>query len=731
MTRRTFGAGNDLEIYHNGSARIANSTGNLIISDTDGDIYIQAKAGENSIRANNDGSVLVYFDNAEKLATTSTGIDVTGTATMDGLTVDGGITTTTANVALDVVEGTSGSDAIIGIVADGSGRTQIRSTNGLGNSSDLRILTRDSGGTTSEVAKFYSNGDISFYEDTGTTPKFFWDASAESLGIGTAPDAATVLHVQATEPQVLITDASIPLQRFMAFDVGLAADEDTHFITVDQADALAFGEKLNGNDRVIENEWMRITNAGNVGIGTASPAAIIHSYQGASGQASINAFANGLVIEDNASNGISILTPSTAIGSIFFGDEADNFIGGLRYDHSDNSLATYVNNAERMRIDSSGELTTTNGKVNLITVGRGAGAVSTNTAVGASALAANTSGAENTASGYEALYSNTTGSSNTATGRDALYSNTTASHNTAVGRSALTSNTTGAENTAVGRSALSSNTTGGDNTAVGRSALINNTTASYNTALGRQALLSNTTGADNTATGYRALYSNTTGTKNIASGVDALYTNTTGSNNVATGYKALVSNTEGNSNTAYGDEALRSNTTGDNNTATGRNALYSNTTGSGNIGLGFRNNAGTYAPVFDPTTENNRVVMGHTAVTNAYVQVAWTVVSDARDKMNFAPVPHGLDFVKQLNPVAYQFKIDRDTETPNGNVRYGFKAQDILALEGDNPVIIDNEDEDKLKYNGESLVPVLVKAMQEQQAIIESLTNRIAALEGN
>jgi hypothetical protein len=25
------------------------------------------------------------------------------------------------------------------------------------------------------------NGDISFYEDTGTTPKFFWDASAESL----------------------------------------------------------------------------------------------------------------------------------------------------------------------------------------------------------------------------------------------------------------------------------------------------------------------------------------------------------------------------------------------------------------------------------------------------------------------------------------------------------------------------------------------------------------------
>jgi hypothetical protein len=31
-----------------------------------------------------------------------------------------------------------------------------------------------------------SNGDISFFDDTGTTPKFFWDASAESLGIGTS-----------------------------------------------------------------------------------------------------------------------------------------------------------------------------------------------------------------------------------------------------------------------------------------------------------------------------------------------------------------------------------------------------------------------------------------------------------------------------------------------------------------------------------------------------------------
>jgi hypothetical protein len=123
------------------------------------------------------------------------------------------------------------------------------------------------------------------------------------------------------------------------------------------------------------------------------------------------------------------------------------------------------------------------------------------------------------------------------------------------------------------------------------------------------------------------------------------------------------------------------------------------------------------------------VVMGSTSVTNAYIQVAWTVVSDARDKTNFGIVPHGLDFVKQLNPISFQFKENRDATEPHGPVRYGFKAQDILALEGeDNAVIIDNEDPEKLRYNGEALVPVLVNAIKEQQSIIEQQQVQINAL---
>jgi len=93
-----------------------------------------------------------------------------------------------------------------------------------------------------------------------------------------------------------------------------------------------------------------------VGIGTTSAAGRLHISDGSSGQLSPNAFANTLIVEDDASNGISILTPSTGIGSIFFGDESDNFIGGIRYDHTDNSFQLYANNSERAQIDSSGRL---------------------------------------------------------------------------------------------------------------------------------------------------------------------------------------------------------------------------------------------------------------------------------------------------------------------------------------------------------------------------------------
>jgi hypothetical protein len=188
---------------------------------------------------------------------------------------------------------------------------------------------------------------------------------------------------------------------------------------------------------------------------------------------------------------------------------------------------------------------------------------------------------------------------------------------------------------------------------------------------------------------------------------------------------ALYNNTTGDGNTAVGWLAIVDNTTGDYNTALGCQALSNNTTGRGNVVIGSVSAAGAYGPVFNVTTENNRIVMGATTVSHAYVQVGWTVVSDARDKTNFAPVPHGLDFVTKLQPTAYQFKEDRETDVATGPVRYGFKAQDVLALEGDTPVIIDNEDLNHLRINSDSLIPVLVNAIKELTARLETLEGKL------
>jgi len=337
----------------------------------------------------------------------------------------------------------------------------------------------------------------------------------------------------------------------------------------------------------------------------------------------------------------------------------------------------------------------------------------------AAKLEANTFTGSQTINGANALRGSYGGgaiTSNFAAGNGTLAFNTTGSSNTAVGLQALYLNDSGDYNTAVGSSALAANTTGSSSTAIGTYTLTNNTTGDSNTAIGSNALELNSTGYSNTAVGVTALLYNTTGYSNTAVGMQALLANDSGSGNTAVGDIALLNNGTGNSNTAVGNESLYNNTTGNRNTAVGHKALKDNTTGSGNTALSPVNSAGTYLPVFNPTTESNRFCMGSTSVTNAYVKVAWTVVSDSRDKTNFAPVPHGLDFVTKLQPTSYQYKQDRATDVATGIVRYGFLAQDILALEGSNPVIIDNEDSDKLRFNSDSLIPVLVNAIQELNA---------------
>jgi hypothetical protein len=85
-----FGAGSDLQIYHDGSNSIIhdNGTGNLNIRADDFNI-LNAGATETKIAASSNGAVTLYYDNASKLATSATGVTVTGTVAATAYTGDG------------------------------------------------------------------------------------------------------------------------------------------------------------------------------------------------------------------------------------------------------------------------------------------------------------------------------------------------------------------------------------------------------------------------------------------------------------------------------------------------------------------------------------------------------------------------------------------------------------------------------------------------------------------
>jgi hypothetical protein len=260
-----------------------------------------------------------------------------------------------------------------------------------------------------------------------------------------------------------------------------------------------------------------------------------------------------------------------------------------------------------------------------VTVGRGASAVASNTAVGASALAANTTGKDGVAIGNLALRDNTTGIANLAIGSLAMITNTTGGYNTAIGngesgvsQGALGLNTTGSNNTGVGYQALRFNTTASNNVAVGYQAAYTNTTGALNVAVGTRALQLNSTSSDNTAVGYEAAQA-TTGAANTAMGKQTLASNTSGANNTAVGAGALISNTTGGSTTAVGYQAGYSNNAtanvyvgvkaGFSNTSGGANTFvggssdsfcgYSNTTGSQNSAFGTDALAGNTTGIYN------------------------------------------------------------------------------------------------------------------------------------
>jgi hypothetical protein len=418
------------------------------------------------------------------------------------------------------------------------------------------------------------------------------------------------------------------------------------------------------------------------------------------------------------------------IGRVHIGfEEADTFFNGM-YFGSENIASLdanyiYYNGTDLEIFTKKIKIKSTN-----VFFGEGAGVSpslsgNNNVGIGINSLNANTSGGNNIAIGITSLNKNTTGGNNIAFGLNSLAKNTTADENIAIGTNSLSENTTGIRNIAMGMDSLKNNVDGNHNISLGVFSLENNTDGSDNISIGSFSLRANNTGYFNIAIGKNSMISNTTGFLNTAIGSSSLAANLTGLQNTAIGNGSLANNTASN-NTAVGRHSLHGNTTGAGNVAVGESCLSNLVSGSNNIAIGKD-------AISSSTTVSNEITLGNSSITVLRCNVTTiTSLSDKRDKKDIQDINLGLNFVKELKPSTFTW--DRRDGSFKDKKAVGFIAQDLLEIvekyDAKHTDLVYENNPDKLEVSEGKLIPILTKAIQEQQEIIEKLIKRIDKLEG-
>jgi hypothetical protein len=334
------------------------------------------------------------------------------------------------------------------------------------------------------------------------------------------------------------------------------------------------------------------------------------------------------------------------------------------------------------------------------------------------------SGTNNVGLGYEALYTNT-GEYNVAIGVQPLRNNTNGSDNNVIGNYAMHNNTSGTSNNAVGVSALEFNISGAYNDAFGTSALRTNVSGIFNTGLGEFAdvaseNLTNATaiGAESfvgcshcmvlgSINGVGAGYHDVNVGIGTSTPISALHVK--GAINVFNGGVSAHTGNFYNGTSNINGIEIFSDPAGDAFTSiqrgTGGYCLHlSKPAGGGNSLEGF----------FFNGTQVGQITTNGTTTT-------YSTTSDIRLKENIISSRYGLNTIMKLDVIDYDFKTDTNKE-----LQTGFSAQDLYKI-FPQAVQVGGADPKTNPWTVDysKLTPLLVKAVQDQQVIIDKEENEI------
>ncbi len=382
-----------------------------------------------------------------------------------------------------------------------------------------------------------------------------------------------------------------------------------------------------------------------------------------------------------------------------------------------------------------------------------------NTAIGNAAQNKNTTGIYNSALGSGSLGGNEIGNRNVAIGSSSL-SKTNSDDNIGIGYFSLLNNSSGVKNLAIGNFSLSNNSKASNNIAIGYNSLknfehlnLNQPFETYNISIGNYAAenlqtSSNYTfkGQKNIAIGENSLKNSSFGAFNTSIGYDAMANSSGSDNNVAIGLNALIKNQDlpnasFGMNTSIGNYSLFSAINVERSVGVGMSSGNGYSYGSDNIFIGY------HSGVTDPgisyynsmaigndavVNVSNKVVIGNSSVTQIGGYATWSNYSDKRLKENIIYSSDlGLDFIKQLKTVRYNYKEDK-----NKKIRDGLIAQDIQEILKKNGwkfsgLIEDNDTNHTLNLSYTEFVLPLINSVQELSRENDKLKKEIQSIQND